>query len=377
MPRLFVGNFDFEHELAEGGLRCTQVRERLNGELACSWLAVARDGDAIWTPQVINERAWRTLFERFQVDVGMVTGPVRGGPMREVASRRGWLAGGDGWEIVPWGWSGSIVKEWGAAEGAGPPLEVVRWANSREFSCELEAQLGVSLPGAGVVRSMEELQQRLRQINRPWILKANFGMSGREQLRGSGELTLPQVGWCKNRLKRDGLVVFEPRLEVVREVGLQFEIERSGEVRLLGGCELLVDQRGEYLGSGCGQFDLSTEGWLKGASLAELACERLASKGYFGPVGIDQMEYRVQGGGTAIRAIQDINARWTMGRLALEWGKRFPERHRLRWRHGSFGERSRGDVGEVDVHLRVEFTSPEEVGGQECRHQSWLESSEP
>jgi hypothetical protein len=34
-------------------------------------------------------------------------------------------------------------------------------------------------------------------------------------------------------------------------------------------------------------------------------------------------------------------------------------------------------VGKVDVPLWIDFTSPEEVGGRECRHQSWLESSEP
>ncbi|OYW15327.1 MAG: hypothetical protein B7Z55_15100, partial [Planctomycetales bacterium 12-60-4] len=53
------------------------------------------------------------------------------------------------------------------------------------------------------------------------------------------------------------------------------------------------------------------------------AGNELQAAGYFGPVGIDAMWYRDANGKLACRPLQDINARWTMGRLALGWRRRF------------------------------------------------------
>ena len=47
------------------------------------------------------------------------------------------------------------------------------------------------------------------------------------------------------------------------------------------------------------------------------------SEGDFSPLGLDAMRHRVPGGAVRTRCLQDINARWTMGRLALGL-RRFP-----------------------------------------------------
>ena len=50
MPQVFVGNFDFEHELAEGhASRSSNVRE-IAAELAAAWVVMADAGDVIWSP---------------------------------------------------------------------------------------------------------------------------------------------------------------------------------------------------------------------------------------------------------------------------------------------------------------------------------------
>gem|GEM_PF-5392860 len=41
MARLFIGNFDFEHRLAQPARQISSKLERINAELATSWLAIA------------------------------------------------------------------------------------------------------------------------------------------------------------------------------------------------------------------------------------------------------------------------------------------------------------------------------------------------
>ncbi|HET6424943.1 MAG TPA: hypothetical protein VFG20_14745 [Planctomycetaceae bacterium] len=55
-PRLFVGNFDFEHRLADPQRVLPRRIDELNADLAWSWLALARDGDMLWTPRPPGRR---------------------------------------------------------------------------------------------------------------------------------------------------------------------------------------------------------------------------------------------------------------------------------------------------------------------------------
>ena len=49
--------------------------------------------------------------------------------------------------------------------------------------------------------------------------------------------------------------------------------------------------------------------------------QRVQQLGYFGPLGIDAMQYRDEAGAIRLRPLQDVNARYTMGRLALGFGR--------------------------------------------------------
>jgi hypothetical protein len=57
----------------------------------------------------------------------------------------------------------------------------------------------------------------------------------------------------------------------------------------------------------------------------------MQSEGYYGPVGIDAMQYKDDAGEVRMRVIQDVNARWTMGRLAAAWRRYLPPNVPARW----------------------------------------------
>ena len=48
--------------------------------------------------------------------------------------------------------------------------------------------------------------------------------------------------------------------------------------------------------------------------------------GYAGPVGVDAMVYRKTNGDLGLRHVVEVNVRFTMGRVALELLRRFPNR---------------------------------------------------
>ena len=52
--------------------------------------------------------------------------------------------------------------------------------------------------------------------------------------------------------------------------------------------------------------------------------DQVAETGYTGPLGVDSMRYESEDGGRGWRPVQDINARFTMGRCALAWSGKLP-----------------------------------------------------
>jgi hypothetical protein len=157
----------------------------------------------------------------------------------------------------------------------------------------------------------------------------------------------------------------------VEEIGIQIDVPRAGSPGLIGVTSMLVDSRGQYAGSDfgvCGQGQsVQAVHWTEAIEVALRAATHLQSFGYFGPLGIDAMSYRDLEGSLRIRPLQDINARWTMGRLSLEWRRLLKSDERGVWQHG----------GKIDAKPLVPFeatriirTSPDRVGDEPCRHSS-------
>jgi len=323
MPCLFWPNFDFEHELAVGDSWCPPEKLRqLNARFAPVFGALCGDDDLIVLPQ-------SSSFAERMID-GL---KIRFVPEAAVRESREFL--GSDWTLMPWGVTTSLKR---LAESRDwtwnhPDPELVKTWNDRLTSVEQEQR---GLPADTVphlIGSVEELISLLtdRSDGKRWLVKARFGMSGRERLVGEGtKLSPAQVGWLKKRFVQQQTLIWEPWMDIVDEVGLQYEISQAGSVRFLAALPLLNSSSGEYLGS---RLVLSADDhslWRPAIALGESLANEAGETGYFGPFSVDAVRFRDRDG-DHLRPVMDINARWTMGRVAWEWSQRGRVQNQVEW----------------------------------------------
>ena len=369
--RLFVGNFDFEHRLAAPGAEPSRVVRRKCAELSFVWSTVASAEDVILGGGLPDRDFLSELqalgFPRLQWH----TSP-------SPADR--------GLDVCPWGWDASLL-DWSRRHGLhcnGPAAEVVREVNARDFSSRIETQSQTGLPGARRVSGLDELDATLRglaQTAPDWVIKARFGMAGRECVRGRGHgLDAAQRNWVVTRLQRDGVVFCEPWVERIEEISWQFDVPAASAglagaaPRLLGATELVTDHRGAHRGNRSFSVDQITAGcsadWQPAMDVVTDLADEAQRRGYSGPLGVDSMKYRAPDGSVAVRAVQDVNARWTMGRLAWELRRLAEPAAHVGWWHVRWAARQSPrdwcralrDSGGTSV--RVFRTSPYEIDGR-------------
>lgn len=356
MPRLFVANLHFEQQLAGDRQTLPVDLEQRAAELAAGWLAVAQPGDSVWCPLRIAAEFWQRAADRGLPLVESFTN------IRDVPK---------GLELIPWGWT-EPVRRFARSVHAGsdaPPQDSIARANSRRLSHELETRWNCGLNGAATISSPAELEKVLGHVGPKdrWVLKAEFSSAARQRIVCTGSTPdANSAGWIRNRLSAGEWLLFEPWVDRIAEAGLQWTIPVDGPPVLHGITELLSDDAGQYRGSSFGLDAAALARWAPAVETTRHAVAEIQQLGYFGPVGIDAMRYRAADGTEKLRPLQDINARWTMGRLALGWRRIIPCGV---WRHGSideFAERQR-------INSRIVRTSPESIANRSARLATWLE----
>jgi len=340
MPRFIFGNFDFEHELAAPQHAPNSARLQLHAELSWHLTAFAAPDDFVLLPQQPTNEF---LSEWSQLTGGcrIVSQPATA----QSLSNNDTLA-------HAWGWSQrarTLALQAGSQVQAAA-LEIVRLANSRRCSVEIENRLGLTLPGSFVVTTMNQLAAELQRFNArqpagQWVIKAEYGMSARERLLGRGiDLNASAHGWLEKRLRRGEWLVFEPWLDRAAEAGILLDVPPSSAsdstIRIIAVTELLTNEHGQYIGT---RIDTGFAHDMKchtpahnPVTTALDVAEELQRLGYFGPLGIDAMQYRSVHTdtpvSTLIRPIQDINARWTMGFIATAMARRLAPQQVVTWR---------------------------------------------
>ncbi len=364
MPRLFLGNFDFEMQLAGGDQRnLPSSVSRLLAGLVCCWVAVAEDGDFVWCEEHIDPAALEGMH-------------AQGLPLIRPVGHRSQIPAG--LTLVPWGWTPAVIRR-GESLGAvvdAPPTDVVRQLNSRQFSWTLEQDLGVGLPGSAMVRTLDELQthvERLTCQHRDSVVKSEYGNAGREQFQQRNEQ--PQtidrlLAWAQRRLTSGQCLFVEPWIERLAEVGIQMTVHAGAEPRLEGVTSLICDPAGQYRGSDFTPGSEYDPVWKSAIDTALHAAHCARDAGYFGPLGIDAMKYRDSAGEVHVRPLQDINARWTMGRLSLGFRRLLQPGEQGVWYQDAAGD----DISRVhsaDARAtRIIRTSPEVIAGRPGEYRS-------
>lgn len=332
MPRLIWPNFDFEYELAIGdSWNPTQKLRQLNARFAPVLGALCEPQDLIVLPDcsTIRDRTLGGLTIRF---------------VSETAVRNSADFRGRDWELIPWGVTSSLrnlakSRDW---IWNHPAPEVVKKWNDRLTSVEREQKALPFHAAPQFIQSIEQLRSLLQDRSdvKRWLIKARFGMSGRERLVGDDrELSDTQLGWLEKRLAQQQTLIWEPWLDIVEEVGLQYDISAAGSVRFLTALPLLNSPTGEYWGSGLKVSPDEQPHWKQAVSFCESLAMEAGRLGYFGPFSIDAIRFRDQGR-IHIRPAMDVNARWTMGRIAYEWKQRHGIPEGSEWRIAQFLEPS-------------------------------------
>jgi len=358
MPRLFLGNFSFE-QARQPGFNLTQQVLRREAELACLWLAVAEPDDEILCPQPIPAEFWSRME-------ALGCAAVRPLLPDQLSSSRARL-------LVPWGWTPAVrmMAHRRQHSAAIPSQEAVWRVNSREFAFECCAAQDCLLPGEGLARSLPAARKLIQHVliqSPGWVVKPNHGQAGRGQLRGTSPPTDKELATLQRLIERQGVVHVEPLLSGKIELSGQWEIPEQGTPELLGLMQLFTDARGTYQATGWKTLHLSLEVESRMIERQRAVVSQIQSTGYFGPVGIDAMvaegENEIQ-----IRPVQDVNARWTMGRIGWEWGQRFqqgkqhPETSGI-WSHSPVAPRPESQllspevIQSLPVLQRMWWTSP-------------------
>ncbi|MFK7821136.1 MAG: hypothetical protein AB8G99_20640, partial [Planctomycetaceae bacterium] len=311
MARVFYSNFDFEHQLA-GVPRKNAAA--IASTLSTAWLAIADADDCIAGVGSLDEQSVSEL-NAFGRRVPM--GQLSAGSMAEAT-------------LVPWGWDRSAVDfaKRHSLHADVPPLESVREVNSRRFSSAIETELQCDLNGSAEVDCVDDFIAIASKLSQ-WVAKAEFSMSSRERILGTGRPTEQQSNWARNRFDEGSTLYVEPWVELVEECGVQFEISQAGDVELIGATGLITTDNGAFAGCLIGRRGTEPAAWLDLETTQRVA-GKVAECGYFGPLGIDSARYKMNGE-MHVRPIQDINARYTMGRLSLGWRDLLSEGQSAAW----------------------------------------------
>ncbi len=353
MPRILYGNFDFEHELECSRYRPTAKLRSLAAQLAPFLIALAEDGDCLWTEAPLSQSFLRAAscagFER----VISVPSPLgeeearRAGEEISLPTDNPAASEASDWQFTPWGHS-HAAQEFATQNAwsfTAPGPAIVRRVNDRAFAARLEMELGCNLPGSRHVRSHSEFLEaiiveaehfQLEPHDFKWVAKSRFGMASRGRILGRGtRLDDPSAGWLWKQFDRNESVQFEPWGTADAEFSTQWIIPNFGEPELLGWTRILTNpgrsQTGWAYQTG---IDFEASEFSAALPVLRSAIERIAEEGYFGPAGIDSMLCQLPGSTEpVVRPLQDINARLTMGRLMLEVARRVAPDSCAVWLH--------------------------------------------
>ncbi|MCP5069040.1 MAG: hypothetical protein GY946_20955 [bacterium] len=233
------------------------------------------------------------------------------------------------------------AAEWAAAEGRvlfGAEPDIVARVHDKAFALAAAREAGLLPPLWDRVGVLEPAE--LRDPAAAWAildqllaaepsafgaftLKPRHGSSGRGRVAGRVEsLDRAALEGAFSRLADRGGALIEPWVARTADLSAQLLIEQGGGVLLLGTFEQCTSPAGLVRGHR-GRVDSrgrSSSGSPHDEALREAAVTMAlaaSEAGYRGPCGVDAFVYRDSEGHEAFRPVVELNARFTVGQIAL------------------------------------------------------------
>ena len=283
-PTLYVANFDFDDRLAKPAMRTLPKPLRaINARLAPLLEPLCGPGDAVALPGEWVEDAAR--FER----------------------------------VEPWGVEPHVLR-WLGLIGVRddvlrtmPDPAAVRSVNGRRWQWGTERALSVLPTGATREDRTTLICDAAERLADGWALKREHGGSGRGVLLGAGRPGGRQTAWLA-AVPAGQAVTVEPRNDTDAEISAHLTVTEDG-ITFDGLCTLRSSARGQF--ESVAPLLDPPAAWLEPLPIWTAVAERARADGYRGYLGIDAAVK----GSAVVRPVRDVNARWTMGRVALVIGK--------------------------------------------------------
>lgn len=215
--------------------------------------------------------------------------------------------------LSTWGLSWK-VKKWASKHRLSyeiPPTEVVHQIHQKSFAFENSP----SLTGSCLLPNKKEAKAWLEKAKFPIVFKENFGASARgihviKNREGGHEL-------LKNPLHFP--IVAEPFVERLLDFSSQWIIDRK-DIHKMGYSQLINSKYGSYLGTVIDEKSPLFQKYLpfidEHQSIVLPLLKKIQEMGYWGNIGIDAMIYHSPGG-PKLKPVVEINARKTLGYVAL------------------------------------------------------------
>lgn len=370
--KLFYPNLAFEDELTSGSNKAKSASAKAVSELA-PLMAWAGDEHSLCVVPELPDGMAKSCVGQCVVSVDNNSNAVVP-------------------KFQPWGWTQPAIQFANSNSSVSfdaPDLAAVRKVNSRSFLNGFDAAVGLRdgrrHQFSCLCESFDQVSDAVQRLQADgwakWVAKPELSHAGRNRLLMTGlEFNDQQAGWLRRHFRRDEAVSVEPWVAVEREGSLHFEIPLDADhaIQEIGITGLLNDSAGRYRGSFRPLGLPSYEGCedLKQSLLdhGRDICQQIRGAGYWGPVGLDFFVYENSTCQPFLRLCNDLNARWTMGRLSLEVADRVGATGAFRWEHFITGnseildraiEKGLAETGEQSVDILR--TSPDHVGGRNVR----------
>lgn len=301
--RIFYLNALFDLEL--GGFPTTKVRQSV-AEMSILFAPLLTAGDRLLVAVTVPPPFWdylqRAGFSISQHQIDQV-------------------ADGATSSSVVWGWNRAVADRLSlvACPDTFPAFETVKEINNRRFCSHLAIELGCGVPGSRFCSTPDTIELAARELldSAAVVIKTAFGGSGFgiRIIRHSDELEQTRAlftGYCNH-----GGVVVEPWLNRSYDLSTAAMLGKNGSIDSLWFQRLGVNGHGAFYSIFLADHDQLIEPWRRELTvLTRGVVEKVAQKGYFGPVGIDSFVYTSASGGRQLAAAIEINGRYTMGILA-------------------------------------------------------------
>jgi uncharacterized ferritin-like protein (DUF455 family) len=256
------------------------------------------------------------------------------------------------WEeplAFPWLPRAGVAAWWNDAEAEqlarnggtalfGAPASVARRVHDKAFAWRAACEAGLQpaplqrvvavlepeeLRAGGAARAIEaRVAEWPAWARRSFVLKPRLGTSGRGRAIG-GEGRDTRWHGALARLAERGGALLEPWLARTWDASVQLYVTPDGAAEVLATLEQLVTpagvargHRGVIAADGTASSGLAADAALRTAALR--VARAAAEAGYRGPCGVDSFGYRdPESGAECVRAVVELNARFTLGTVAL------------------------------------------------------------